>query len=390
MDRITIFSGNRAEFGILFPIIQQLSEDFEVEIILSGAHVLKKWNTREEVKNQLKKHQVKCKVTEIEIEDNEKTYTHCLSEIYEKVIEYYEQMRDISLGIVLGDRIESFAFALATFYSQVPLIHVCGGDVVNVANYDTNVRHSISKLANYHFVTSEQSRRVLLQMGEEKERVCNIGNPSFDYDRMGLLTEPQQLKMMYDISGDDIITIFTFHPASMKSAEDNFKEFKFSLDAVVDSKTDKVIVTYPNNDPGYELILAYIQQLKEDEKIIPVNSLGTYNYLSLMKNFNVIIAGNSSSGLLETTLYCVPVVNIGERQAERIRGCNVKDVGVDYSAIKKSIDDIVTNYSKEKESYSVSKFVFGDGNAAIKAKDFIVEILKKDRKERLFKKFIIK
>ncbi|MCF2643554.1 UDP-N-acetylglucosamine 2-epimerase (hydrolyzing) [Roseburia hominis] len=390
MNRITIFSGNRAEFGILFPIIQNLSEDFEVDLILSGAHVLKKWNTREDIKKQIRKYNIKCNIVEIELVDEEDTYIHCLGEIYGRVISYYEDRKNISLAIVLGDRIESFAFALASFYSQIPLIHLCGGDVVNVPNYDTNVRHSISKIANYHFVTSEQSKSILLQIGEETKRVFNIGNPSFDYDRLGLLPTISELEQKYSISTQDMIAIFTFHPASMKTAEENYNEFKCSLDAVVDSMVDKVIVTYPNNDPGYNLILDYIENLNRNSRILCIKSLGTNNYLALMKYFKSIIVGNSSSGLLETPLYCTPVINIGERQSERIRGCNVKDVKIDYNNIKFSVNEVVKKYNVLKTEYQKTQYIFGDGTAAIKAHQCIEQILKERKEDRLFKKFVIR
>lgn len=390
MQKITFFSGNRAEFGILFPLIQSLGEKYEIDLILSGAHVLGKWNTREEVISQLQKNHVQCKLIEIELIDNKKTYIHCLGEIYEKTIDYYENEEQVDLAIVLGDRIESFAFALASFYSQVPLVHVCGGDVVNVQNYDTNVRHSISKIANYHFVTSERSRKTLLQLGEEQDRVYNIGNPSFDYERLGFLPDAEQLSVKFHISKKDKIVIFTFHPASSKTSEVNFKEFKCVLDSIVNSKVGKIIITYPNNDPGYELIVNYLEKMNENKRVLCVKSLGTYNYLSLMKNYKVIIAGNSSSGLLETTLYCVPVINIGERQTGRIRGANVKDVEVDYNEINRTINEIVENYDTIKSNNEGSKYLFGDGTAAIKAKKYVEKILETKREDRLFKKFIVR
>lgn len=390
MKRIVIFSGNRAEFGILFPLIENLSKTYEVDIILSGAHVLKKWNTREEVKKQLHEFNVNCNVIEIELVDNDKTYIHCLGEIYEKLIDYFETKCECDLSIVLGDRIESFAFALASFYSRVPLIHICGGDVVNVQNYDTNVRHSITKIANYHFVTSEQSREVLLQLGEEESRVFNIGSPSFDYERLGYLPAREEIQEKYNINRENKIVIFTFHPASSKTDKVNFEEFKCGFDAVMESEADKVIVTYPNNDPGYRLILDYIEKVQSNDKLMCVKSLGTYTYLSMMKHYQVIIVGNSSSGLLETTLYCVPVINIGERQSGRIRGCNVKDVNVDYEQIKNTLNGILEKYEMVKEENRKTKYLFGNGTAAIKAREYIDQIFEKEKDDRLFKKFVIR
>lgn len=390
MKKISIFTGNRAEFGILFPIISELSTVYEIDLLLSGAHVLSPWNTKMAVVEQLEQCNIACNVIEIPLEESGDVYIKCMGIIYDGTTEYYAKNKDVSLAIVLGDRIESFAFALGTFYSQIPLIHLCGGDVVNVPNFDTNVRHSITKIANYHFVMSESSKETLLQMGEEEHRILNMGNPSFDYERMGFLPAKEELQKRFQIKDDDKVVVFTFHPASMKSAEQNFMEFKTSLDAVVESNTDKVIVTYPNNDPGYEQILEYLESMNANDKLCCVKSLGTYNYLSLMKNFKTIIVGNSSSGLLETPWYCVPVLNVGERQNERIRGCNVTDVAVDYEKIQTKLNITVECYDSLREDNKKMQQIFGNGQAAIKARQYIDLLFENTKEEQLYKKFIIR
>lgn len=388
MEKIAIFSGNRADFGILFPLIYSLNNYYQIEMILSGAHVLKQWETRKNVERQLHDNNIYCNITEVSLEDDKGTYKRCLSEIYLKIIDFFEINNDIQIAIVLGDRIEAAAFALGTFYSQIPLLHICGGDVAAVFNYDNSIRHSISKIANYHFVTNERSRNILLQMGEEEQRVFNIGNLSYDYERLGFLTPAEELGKTYGFTLDDVIAVYTYHPACDKTKEENFKEFKYGLEASIDSEATKIFVTYPNNDPGYEQILHYINSLSNNRKVLCINSLGTDKYLSLMKNYKTIVVGNSSSGLLETTLYCVPVLNIGERQNGRSRGCNVIDVPADYSRIKISLNDVIQNYNVLKDRYIETKYIFGDGSAAIKAKKYIGEILKLPKAERLFKKFV--
>lgn len=389
-EKIVVFSGNRAEFGILFPIIQYLDQYYCVEVILSGAHVLKKWNTGEDVKKQLVLHGMNCKVVEIPLSDDENIYISCLGEIYVGVCEYFGKAENVGLAIVLGDRIESAAFALGAFYSKIPLIHISGGDLGDVLMYDAYIRHSISKIASYHFVTNEDSKRNLLQLGEEETRVFNIGNPSFDYDRMGLLSSSTILGTKYHLSVDDTVAVYTFHPLCAKTGEENFEEFMEGIEGMRMSKLTKIIVTYPNNDPGHELILEYIENQREDSRFYFVNSLGTYNYLSIMKNYKTIIVGNSSSGLLETAFYCTPVINIGERQRGRIRGDNVEDVLPDRKVIKEAINDIVTRYYYHIQKNEKSRYYFGDGKAALKAYTFIEQILKKSTEERLYKKFVVR
>lgn len=390
MKKITIFSGNRAEFGILFPIISELSKEYEVEVLLSGAHVLPPWNTKGAVEEQLHQYNVNCNIETIDLEPTTDAYLHSMGAIYEGTLNYYLKNEDVSMAIVLGDRIESFAFALGTFYSQIPLMHLCGGDVVNVPNFDTNVRHSITKLANYHGVMSEQSRTTLLQLGEEELRILNMGNPSFDYERMGFLPNAEELQRKFNIKNDDRITVLTFHPASMKSGEVNYKEFRTCFDALVDSSVEKIIVTYPNNDPGHEQIVEYLEGFTKSDRVHCVKTLGTYNYLALMRNFKTIIVGNSSSGLLETPWYCVPVMNIGERQNERVRGCNVFDVDVNKESITVKLQEILANYDDLREDNKKMQTIFGNGEAALKVKAYIDEVMKLDKSEQLYKRFVMR
>ena len=390
MKELLVFSGNRAEFGILFPLIKELSDEYEIVIILSGAHVLKKWNTQDNVREILQKSKIDCKIHSLEIPEIEDVYTNCFGIIYEEMMKYYRNDKKATAAIVLGDRIESFAFAVASFYSQIPLFHFCGGDVVTVRNFDTNIRHSISKIASYHFVTNEISEKILIQMGEEKERVFRVGNLSYDYERLEMLTPVHELNKQYGIDNKDVIAVFTYHPACSKTSQDNFKEFKEGLNALIDSCVDKIIVTYPNNDPGYDLIMEYIDSVVQSSRLCCVNTLGTYNYLSIMKNYKTIIVGNSSGGLLETSIYCVPTINIGDRQNGRIRGKNVVDVDPVYEEIKKLTNDICTNYDKLSKSYEKSRYLFGYGDAAVKSKEYINHILEKTKEEILFKKFIIR
>ncbi len=390
MKKITVFSGNRAEFGLLFPIIVEISKKYQVDIILSGGHVLSPWNTKGDVIEQLETHEVKCNIKTIELDDQSDAYTRSLGAIYDGTLDYYAENKDVSLAIVLGDRIESFAFSLGSFYSQIPLVHLCGGDVANDPSFDTNVRHSISKLANYHFTVSERGKNTLIQMGEEEHRVLFMGNPSFDYERMGFLPEMNELKQEYGINEEDAVVLFTFHPVCKKSAEENYGEFKACLDAIIDTEVDKIIVTYPNNDPGYEQIVEYLENVSENDRICCKKNLGTFNYLGLMKYFKTIVAGNSSSGLSEPSWFCVPSLNIGERQGDRIRGGNVIDVPADGNAVKNTLQEVLDNYEALYEKNKQMKSVFGNGEAAIKAVNYIDSIIDIERKEQLFKKFIEK
>lgn len=388
MKRIVFFSGNRAEFGIMLPIIAELSKKYKTVILFSGAHVLPPWNTYEESIRQLNDFEIKCETYRIELPEKD-SYTNSLARIYSESIEFFRK-NEIDFAFALGDRIESLGFVLGAFYSRVPLFHICGGDVVQVANYDTNARHAITKLSNYHLVTSERSKDTVLQLGEEEERVVNIGNPSFDYERLGFLTKKDKLANKYGIMENDVIGILTYHPSAGKTAAENFKDFMEVYEGCVSSSLTRILITYPNNDPGHNYIVDYLENCPKDERIRIVKSLGTINYLGIMKEYKTIILGNSSSGLLETLYFQTPVVNIGDRQNGRIHGKNVIQSGIEKNEIRETVDLIVGNYKDLQKDFYEDRFLFGDGKAAKKVMDYMASIENCSREEQLFKKFVVR
>ncbi|HMR58270.1 MAG TPA: UDP-N-acetylglucosamine 2-epimerase, partial [Cyclobacteriaceae bacterium] len=80
--------------------------------------------------------------------------------------------------VTIADRFETMATAIAASFMNIPLAHIQGGEVTG--NIDEKVRHSITKLADYHFVASESARERVLKLGENPDFVFNTGCPSID------------------------------------------------------------------------------------------------------------------------------------------------------------------------------------------------------------------
>lgn len=388
--RICIFTGNRAEYGILLPLIIALSGEYYLDLFVSGAHLLPPWNTIREVEQTIDFFNLQVNIIPIKSKQAYVGYFEALSETYGNALRYfkkYEKTYPYSFAIVLGDRIETLGFALASFYSQIPIIHLCGGDIANVPYFDTNVRHSISKIAHIHMTTNEGSKKVLLQLGEEEWRTSVVGNLSYDYDRLGLLTSKEEIEQELGLNDDSYVVIVTYHASHTKSSNDNLNDFIEVISSLEGVENIKVIITYPNNDPGSELLIEYLKTYnKSNVTIVP--NLGTYKYLSILKNFKTIVIGNSSSGLSETPYYCVPVLNIGDRQTDRFRGINVYNVQINKDEIAHKINYIIKNYSELKMINQTDKYIYGDGSAAIKAKELIYRYSKMQKEDLIYKKFI--
>jgi len=406
--RIAIFTGNRAEFGILFPLIVYLSNFYIVDLYVSGTHLDKRWNSIDNIRSQLKNLPVG--IIELKLREGI-SYKETLGDLYNialKKLEKIHKEHNYEFSIVLGDRIETFAFALASFYSNIPIIHIGAGDIANVPYYDTNVRHSISKIAHVFFTNNEESSKILKQLGEEEWRIFNIGHLSLSY--LKLLSQRKEeelvnaLKEEFNLTEDTLVIFLTYHPSHFKDEEQNFKDFEEVLKGIfmgikeVKKKRKiniHVIISYPNNDPGFSKIFTYIkqQELKNEKKFTVVPELGTLRILVLFKNFKVIVAGNSSLGLTETAFFGIPTLNIGDRQKDRFRGKNVFDVEINADKIKNILKWIVNNYDKLREKFTkdkTSKHFFGTPEAVEKAVAIINKLSKMPKEKLLFKRFVIR
>lgn len=387
--RVLFFAGNRAELGIMFPVILEMSRVYYVDLMVSDTYFI---NGAQDLKDKeifIKENKYRINIIKVSVGGNNDIYYESFPSIYKKVFHYLRKQDQYSYkyAFVLGDRIESLGFALAAFYGQVPLVHMSGGDTAEVPYFDNSVRHCISKLASIHLPFSEKSANVLKQMGEEEERICIIGNPSFDYERMNLTAAMETVDQEFHI-GSRSCAVFTYHSGPLKSSVENLDEYKECLQGVLDSDIERIILTFPNHDPGSEKVLDFVGRIADTERVTVVKSMGTEKLQSLMKNFKTIIVGNSSMGLLETAYYMCPVLNIGDRQISRPRGRNVIDANPEKKNITDAINQMLKEYCSSREQFSKDKTLFGDGNAAVKTLEFLKRYDKVSNENLIVKKFV--
>ncbi len=288
--------------------------------------------------------------------------------------------------IVLGDRVESYAFANGAFFNKVPVCHIFGGDVSNVPYFDTNIRHAITKISSLHLVSNKASLNNVLRMGEESWRCELIGNISLDNYQNGNYAKKDELIEQYGLK-DELTIVLTYHPSQYVSESINFKNFKSIFD---DCKSLGVqtVITYPNNDEGHKEITDFLEtQPNRSGSIFIEKNLGIKNYLGILKEFNCIMIGNSSSGLYETAYTGTPSVNIGDRQVDRPRSINVIDLELEkLNQLKSVLEEIVSNYNEIKVKNLTDYDFFGKGESVKTSLDKIRKFLQIDIEERFFKK----
>lgn len=226
--------------------------------------------------------------------------------------------------VVVGDRFEMFAAALAAVPFNIPIAHLGGGDVT-VGAMDDALRHSLTKLCHLHFAGTEEYANRIVQMGEEPWRVCVSGEPNLDSLATMRLLKREELEMKHPFRLSGRFLLVTYHPVTLQC-----RATAWQIDQLLSALQEcgmPVLFTMPNADTANQQIRERINQfVKTHSSAWSVESLGLESYLSMMA-LAAAIVGNSSSGILEAASFNLPAVNIGIRQAGRVRARNVIDVG---------------------------------------------------------------
>jgi UDP-hydrolysing UDP-N-acetyl-D-glucosamine 2-epimerase len=226
--------------------------------------------------------------------------------------------------VVLGDRFEMLAAAVAALPFALPVAHIHGGEVTDGA-MDNQIRHAISKLAHLHFVSAPVHAEHLGRMDEEPWRIHMVGAPGLDRLRGRPGVSRDELARRLDLPAAGPWILVTFHPVTLE-LEDTARHVE-ELAAALEAAPGTLVVTYPNADPAGRTIIAALEAFaRRSPRVRLQSTLGEDVYLALLEHADAMV-GNSSSGLIEAPSFGLPSVNIGNRQRGRLRGANVIDVG---------------------------------------------------------------
>lgn len=275
--------------------------------------------------------------------------------------------------VTVADRFETMATAISASYMNIPLAHIQGGEVTG--NIDEKVRHSITKLADYHFVASQSAKERVIKLGENPAFVFNTGCPSIDIASEvakveGLNFNPYQkyggVGAEPDLSKGYLVVMQ--HPVTTEY-QDSRKHIEETLLAI-NQLNIPTLWFWPNVDAGADGTSTGIRSFREKNKLENVHffkNMEGDDFLVLLNNALGLI-GNSSVGIRECAFLGVPVINIGSRQNKRDRGTNVIDVDYDKQQI---IDAVQVIISKGKSEEST---VYGGGNAGKEIADLLSSV----------------
>ena len=372
MKKIAVVTATRAEYGLLSPVVRELrksgNEELRCDLIVTGTHLSEDYGmTVKEIEAEGQKidHRIAIPVksdTETDISSNQAETLVKFTKLF--VSENYDAV------LLLGDRYETLAIAIAASNTHTPVFHMCGGDTTEGA-MDEWIRHSITKMSYLHFVTNEDSRRRVIQLGEEPSRVFDYGSTSID--NIINVADMSKEDALESIGlGDCRYVLCTYHPVTMErnTVDESIEAF---LAAIEHFEDVQFIVTKSNADQGGARINALLDEGAERISNLHVyTSLGVRRYLSLMKHAEAV-AGNSSSGIIETPAFHIPTVNIGDRQKGRLQAESVINCGGSaeeiISAVSRAMDEDFRTFCKGVNS------PYGDGHAAKQIAEKITDIL---------------
>jgi UDP-hydrolysing UDP-N-acetyl-D-glucosamine 2-epimerase len=324
---IGVVTTSRADYSHLLPLLRAIEADPELELylIVSGTHLsASHGGTVAEVERD--GFTIAERIAILSDGDTPASITGAMGRAVSGFGEAFARRRPDIL-VVMGDRFEMHAAALAALPFKIPVTHISGGDVTEGA-IDDALRHSMTKLSHLHFPSTDDSARRILQLGEESWRVAVCGELSLDNLPTLELLAREQLEARFHVSLRNPFLLVTYHPVTLEYEQTEW-QIKELLNALETSGL-AVVFTTPNADTANRVVHDAIKSFANARPSAwHVDNLGMQAYFSMM-SLAAAMVGNSSSGILEAASFKLPVVNIGTRQDGRLRTANVIDCG--YSA----------------------------------------------------------
>lgn len=332
--KILFVTGTRADYGKLKPLMKTIEKEvfFDLHIFVGGMHLLEIFgNTYLEVKKGGYKN---IYVAHGLVHSDKMSIN--LANTISHLTGYVNGMEP-DMIVVHGDRVEALAGAVVGALNNIIVAHIEGGEVSGTI--DESIRHAISKFSHLHFVCNKEAKKRITQLGERANNIFLIGSPDIDIMLNGNLPSLEEVKKYYEINFEDY-GILMYHPITTEY-EKMRKNTKTIVDAVLKSGKNYVVI-YPNNDLGSEIILNEYSRFKNKKNFAIFPSMRFEYFLTLLKNAEFMV-GNSSAGIREASVYGIPAIDIGTRQAGRYNLNilkNIQHVKENTKEILKAIDGV--------------------------------------------------
>jgi GDP/UDP-N,N'-diacetylbacillosamine 2-epimerase (hydrolysing) len=367
---IGVVTGSRAEYFLLRWIMEGIrdSENLELQVIVTGMHLSSEFGlTYSDINKD--GFRIDRKVEMLLSSDTPSSVSKSMGLAMIGFADAFEQLQP-DLIIVLGDRFEILAASATALIACIPILHIHGGETTEGA-FDEAIRHSITKMAHFHFVAAKEYRRRVIQLGEHPERVFQVGGLGIDCINKLKLLDLEKLESSLDFKLGPKNLLVTFHPVTLEkdTSEKHMNELLASLEILKDTH---LIFTMPNSDTDGRIIFKMIEEfVVRHTNAKAFTSLGQLRYLSCIKHVDGVI-GNSSSGLSEVPSFKKGSINIGDRQRGRLKAESIIDCEPEKTSIINAIQELYSPLFQTK--LTTVKNPYGSGGASDSIVKFLEEI----------------
>lgn len=363
MRKIVYVSGTRADFGLMESTLQLAANHpgLDVSICVTGMHLSPGFG--ETVKEIEQSGLRICERIPVDTEDTSGAHmARAIGKEVTGMVDVFEQEQP-DLVLVLGDRGEQLAGALAAIHLNIPVAHIHGGE--RSGTVDEPIRHAISKLAHYHFVATQGSKERLIRMGEREDHITVTGAPGLDGLKELAIRSRQELCDQFQLDAAKPVALVLFHPV-LQEADQAGDQTEQLMESLMDSSI-QAMALMPNADAGGNSIRNALETYRDRPGIRLAVHMPRSDFVSWLAAADVLV-GNSSSGIIEAGTFGLPVVNIGSRQNGRERSGNVHDVPAERSAISQVLTEVI------KTGKSPVKNVYGDGQTGKRIVDLLTKL----------------
>ncbi|EHO5244009.1 UDP-N-acetylglucosamine 2-epimerase (hydrolyzing), partial [Campylobacter lari] len=319
--KICVISGTRAEWYLLQNLCKKIKndKDLTLQLIVTAAHLSQDFGfTYQEIEKEFK---IDKKISMLLSNDDNIALCKSMGLLQISLCEALDELKP-DIVVILGDRYEMLAVASTCLMMQIPIAHLCGGEL-SFGAIDESIRHAIAKMSHLHFASAQEYVNRIIQLGEEKQRVFNVGSIGGEIIENMKFLNKNSLQKELNIKFNKNIYLITYHPQTL-NLQDNKKEITQLLNFLDNLENSTLIFTKANADENGIMINNMINEycIKNKNKAKLFDNLGSLKYLSLMKIATAVI-GNSSSGICESPFFKTPCINIGDRQKGRICADNI-------------------------------------------------------------------
>ena len=376
--KICVVTGTRAEYGLLFWFMKEVESDksLELQIIVTGTHLSPEFElTYKEVEKDFK---IDKKVEMLLSSDTAVGISKSMGLAQISFAEAYEELKPDIL-VVLGDRYEIFSAASAAMVSQIPIAHIHGGETTEGV-IDEAIRHSITKMSHLHFTATQKYKDRVVQLGEQPDRVFNVGAVGLDNIKKTQLLSRKEFENSINLKLNKKNFLITYHPVTLEKSTSQ-KQVKNLLQVLHEQIDTHLIFTKANADTDgriiNQMIDAYVKN--NPHKAVTFTSLGQLRYLSAMQYIDAVV-GNSSSGLIETPSFKIGTINIGDRQQGRIQADSIINCNNSVAGIQNAINKLFSVSFQDKLKHV--KNPYGKGGTSKK----IIKIMQSISLDGILKK----